>query len=588
MFKQSPTQFHRFVAACCLTLAVLCHSALQAQEFKPFLSLQTVSPDALINVGESVAALLSPENAAEMRMQMAPYKNMPGVSAVGTIGLALQVNEESDLFGLDAVIVLPINDLSSFNIPGLEMGLMAFKAMLGTPVGGKYTFVSPLGSNTVAFQKPDYIIIATESAADFAENADPRTLFAELEGSTLGVTVSPENISKQDVEMILEMLAFPLAIMGMGFDPDEIMMMFEEGVAEALGAGQMQLLAETASISLGFTLAPNTLDLTVSMLQIPRKDSALADKILQVKNARTNFGGFLQDTVKTIFSFSQLDYLTDAEIEELETAAELISEDFIGGLLESVADDEGAEAALLFADALLRWVDSSLDYFDENRLIDVAMSFDSDGILLYAQAIDPAVMADLVEQLLPLLPLAVEDGELLLEFMDGKIDWDYDTVADYSLSGLPDIFADLPADLLGGLLGDLSVSDVLTLLPWSLYWAVKGDEAVAMAVGFDASQTEAALKTALTASATPVPPRHTALMALKPLGQFLQTHLLPLLESQGLPDAAEVRAAAAKLATLDAGAQMVITSEFPNEAYALKYQVDGRFFSALFELLRKP
>ena len=576
-----------FVAACCITLAALSNSVLQAQEFKPFLKIQTASPTVLINVAESVAAVVNPEGIAEMRAQMAPYKNMPGVSVTGTIGLAIQVNEDAP-FGLDTIIVLPITNLMALNIPGMEEPILELKAMLGAPVRGKYTLLLPIGE-TAVFQKTGYVVLATEGAADYAENADPRTLFAELGGFTAGLTVDLENITMDDVEMIMEMLAFPLAMMGMDFDLEEIMEAFQEGSLETAGAGTLQQIVDTASITMGFTLDPRTLNLTASTLHTPRKDSELAKKFLNVKNAGTNFGGFLQDTPKTIFSFSILDYLTDAEIADLEMAVELVGEGFLQGLLEEVGDDEGGKFAVMLGNALLQRLGDLLAYYDTNRMIDAAVSFDSDGAFLFAWAIDTESIEELVEQLYSLLPLAGAEeglGEQIQEHIDGKIKWGYETVAGYSLSGLPNLFADLPEEV-----ASPEEIEVIQKIPFNLYWAIKKDEAVAFAIGLDAAKTEAAFKAALQATTASVQPNPAAVFALRPLGQFLQTHLLPLIEIFAADEPggiAELTEAFAKFAAVDASAKITATVEFPNDAQFQKFQIDGKFFTAFIEVLMKP
>ena len=563
------------VSAWGAAFVLLCASAAEAQEFKPFLSLHTAGPTVLVNVVESVMDTFDPTDESGMKAQLAPFKNLPGTNAAGTMGLAIQVNKDAP-FGLDAVIVLPINDFAAFTIPGMDpmQMMMMMKAMMGQPADGKYTMVSPLG-NIIAYQKPNFFILATEGAADFAGTVDPQTLFAGLQEFSLGWTVHLENVSLEDIEMVLEKVAFPLALIGMEVDPEEIMMMIDVA-AESLGPGQRQFIADTASFTQGLTLDPQTLYATASQLSVPRTGSALAEKFFNMKNARTKFGGFLQETPKTVASYWYLDYFTDAEIEEIEMSAELITEGFIEGLLEGAGGDEGAEAAALFADAFQEWMVNLIDYFDQNRLVDTAMTLDSDGIALFAAAIEPALMQDLAEQLRSLVPLLASwDAEQTQAFIEDKINRDYETIAGYSLSGLPDIFADLPEDI--------EVTAFLNLPAWSFYWAVKGDESIAFAVGLDAAKTESALKAALTASVAPTQPRQTGMIALKPLGQFLQSQLLPLMETEETADVAQLREAFSKLAAADAGAKMVITTEYPNEAQLQTWQIDGRVLATFFE-----
>ena len=573
-------------SACCIAVAALMTPLIQAQEFKPFLAIQTASPNVLIDVAESVAAVFDPADTAGLKEQLAPFKHLAGVNVAGTIGLALQVNKEAP-YGLDAVIVLPINNLQTFagNLTNFGIEPTMLMSMMQAQPGGKYVIPSPLGG-VVAYQKQGFFIIATEGAADFAAVADPKKLFAELEAIqnnlTLGITVNLANITLDDVEMVLEKVAPMLAMFEMDIDPENIMEISEMSVSEVATPSQMQLITDTASFSLGITLDPKTLNTTVSTLQVPRKDSPLAEKFLKTKETPTQFAGFLHDTPKTVFSFSYLDYLTDAEIKDVETAIELMTEGFMEGLLESVDDNEDGVAAALFAEALVQWMTDAVDYFGENKMLDAVVSLDSDGTLLYAQAIEPALMKDLAERLFSLVPFMMGDGEKVQELLTARIETDYETVAGYSLSGLPNVFADAQEDS--------DIPAAVRNLPLSFYWAVKEDKAVALAVGLGAEKTEVALKAALTASSVPENPKHTALIALKPIGELLQAHLPSLQEALGEASEADIEQGKemfGKLAAMDVDAKMMIVQEFPDDANLVKYQFDGKVFTA-FQILMQP
>ena len=577
-----------FVSSWCAILAVLSASALHAAEFKPFVTINVAGPAALANVVESVSALVDPNDTAGIKPQLAPYKNLPGVHATNTIGLAVAASEDSP-FGVDVVVVLPISNFQTFNIPGIENALPGFDfnviRAMARPQGNKLVFATPFMEFS-AYQKPGYFVLATEGAADFAAAVDPKTLLAGLDQFTLGIRVDMDNLTEENIEMILGAISMLAAMQGADFNPEDILDMFAEGDMPA----SLALLADLSSMTMGFTLDPRTMNTTVSTLQVPKKDTELAKKILNVKNTRTKFNGFLHDTPKTIYSFSYLDYLTDPEIAEFDTVLELLSEGFLEGMLEAVEDEGGdGEAAALFAEALIDWITDAMDYFKDNRLTDSAMSLDSDGTLLYALAIDPALVSDFAEQLFSLVPLlggldekTQKQGEAIKQHIEGKIKWDYETVAGYSLSGVPNIFADLPEDA-----GSPEELAVIQKIPLSVYWAVKEDEAVALAIGLD--KTEATFKTALQASAAPAQPKHTGVLALKPLGEFLQKQILPLIETFGADesDITQAKDIFAKLAAVDAGAKMTISQEFPDGALLQKFHLDGKFWVAI-QILMQP
>ena len=561
-----------FLSACCIAFAALPVSASYAQEFKPFLTIQTAGPAALAQVFENIGGLVHPNAAAELQAQLTPLKNIQGITPDTPIGLALQINDESPLFGLDAILVLPIANLAAFNIPGMEQELMMFKMMMGQPTGGRHTIVSPVG-NLFAYPKQGFFVVATEGAAEFAASADPKTLFAEIETAqshaTFGITVNLNNVTLDDVKMVLEQVAPMLAMSGIETDPLEMLSMLETNAEEVLTPSQLRVLSDTDSFTLSLAIDPNTLNTTIATLHSAKPNTQQSIKYQNTKNAQTKFSGFLPDTPKTVFSFLYLDYMTDAEIEDIETSIEMLGEGFVEGILEGAGEGDGSAAAALFASGFLQWLDSVVAHIDNHRLLDAVLSLDSDGIFLYADSIGKELLEELDVMLQAVLRNLGPEGVSLSSFIIGKIESDYETVAGYSLSALPDIFSDLPD--IGG------IPAAVREISLSAYWAVK-DDAAAFAIGPNAEQTESALKAALTASDTPVLPKQIGVIAVKPLGEFLQKHFLPIMVMVGEADIAQARTIFEKLAGADAGARMVITQEFLNDAALNKFRIDGRVF----------
>ena len=560
-----------FVSACCIALAVLTASALQAAEFKPFLTLKTAGPSGLISVVESFSALFDPTDTGGTKAALAPYKNMRGINSNGTIGLAIAANEESP-FGVDAIVILPVSDFKTFQIPEMEEPINMLRMMAQSAGANKYT-VDAMFLKLVIYQKTGFVILATEGAADFAATADPKKLFAEIDSFTLGIHANLENISDETIEAILDAIAMPLAMSGMDidemFDMDEFMGNIEN------------FLGEMSALTMGVTLDPKTMDLTTSVLTVPKKGSDTAKKFLNVKNAKTKLGAFAPDTQQTVFAWHLLEYMTESDIEQLTTFWETISESFMEGFLESFEDEEGGEKIVQAVELIVEYLTDMLDYYQENPLIDATVWLDSDGTLIGAEAVkDTKTYMDLDEGLFSSL-LEIFDTE---ELFEDKIKRDYETIAGYSLSCVKNVFADLP--------DDVELPDEIKTIPLSVFWAVKENEAVVWAAGLDFAKAEKTLKDMLEKSATAAPPKQTAVFSVKPFGELFLNQVLPLVEKLGLAETAEeitqVKNAFTIFSKADTAAKAVITTTFPNDGQLQECKVNGKVFTTFFVELMKP
>lgn len=562
------TLLHRSFSAWCVLL-FFGVSFAQAAEFKPFLKLQIAGSTTLYNIAEKVGAIVDPEDTSGLKANLALYNNIPGFDPAGTISLALQANQESALFGMDILLLLPINDLTQLDIPGLpddlKMALTFVRAM--KPSGGKYVLPTPFGKIT-AYQKEGYFLIATEGAAALAATADPKQFFAEVNKFTFGVHVDLENVSVEILEPLLNNFAMFLPMQGAdgeeNFDKDVLLKYVSDNQDEF------------SSFTAGVTLNPETLDLTGAVQITPKQGSAWAEKIRNVKNTKTKLNAFLPETPQTVFSYHNLDYYTDNEIEEMRTVLEVIGKSFMEGLSEAVEDGNGSEQLVQAADLFLEYAGEVMDFFAENRLADYTVWLDSEGTFLFAIGTDKtAAITELDGNFLGSL-LEIFGGEAGKTFMEAKTKKDYDTIAGYSLSCVPNLFADLP--------DNVDFPDAVKNIPLSVFWAVKEGEAVAYAAGLDFDRTEKTFKDALTKTAAPVPPRQqTFVFALKPFGELLQKHVLPLFEQAGA-DYEYGKNVVAKLGNADASAKMEMTTEFPGNACRYNFHVNGKLLQTLLEV----
>ena len=563
---------HSFVLVALLLFAAV---AAQAAELKPFLTLQTAGSSGLIAIAEKFSAAIDPSDSAGIKTSLAPFKNIPGVDSAGRIGIALLENDENPM-GIEAVIFLPIRDFKTFNNPMIQ----AMLSPMGLKIkqdGTKYTIASPAGE-IVGYQKTGYFAVATAGAAEFAAAADQKKVFAEIEKFTLGIHVNLENISLETVEKLLKQGVMSAAILGA--DPKEMGLDIEiEAVLEQIES----YLNEFSAFTAGLTLDARTLDLTASLQITPLKDAEWAEKINNVKNVKTPLGAFLPDTPQTVFSGHYLDYLTDSEMENILAAWKAVTEGFMEGFTEAVEGEEEAEKLKQTVDIGLKYVQGTLDFLADERLIDAVCSLDTDGTLILAMAsentgdivkLDDEFFGSLLET------LAGTEGK---ESIESKIKRNEETIAGYALSSVQNPFADLPESV--NMPGEMKA--MLSTVPVNFFRAVKDNEAAVYAFGLDFAKTEKTLKDALTKTSASPQPKQTAVFGLKPFCTLLQKQYMPFMEALMGPDE-QAAAMIGKMAAADAGAKITLTTEYPGDAILYKTQVDGKFINTCLQILIVP
>ena len=562
--------FYRSLSFVFVPLCVWGTALVHSAELQPFLTLQVTGPNALVSLAEKFGSLIDPTDTS-LKTQLAPFKTMPGINPSAPIGLALLEDDDSTI-GVAAALFLPIRDIKTFNIPGMEEMVAALREEM-TLQGNKYIISTPLGELT-AYQKVGYFVIATEGADDFAAAADPKKVFAELADFTFGLHLDLDHLSIDTVESVLGQAVVMLAAQGMnpedmGFDMDTTLDKIED------------ILYEISAFTAGLTIGVGTLDSTVTVQMMPYKGSETEEKIKNIKNVKTKLGAFLLDGPQTVCSWHILQYLTDSDIENAKTMLDDISESFMEGLREAIDEDAEEVPCVQAAEVVLEYVEEILDFFDEERLIDFTYALDADGTTLMALATNNTKKAiELDEQLFGSL-FEIFGGNDAVELIENLIKRDYETVAGYSLSCLPDVLANLPEEI--------DLPDAVRKIPLTLYWAVKENEAIVYALGLDGAKTEKTLKAALTASLRPVQPKQTGVFALKPFSTLILNQLFPLMEKMGA-DASDFELAKkmyAQFAAVDT--KIVVTTEFPGDACRRHYQVEGKLLTTCFQaFLQEP
>ena len=561
---------HRYVsrfAACCAALAVLGTSLILAAEFKPFVTLQLAGPGTLISIAEKVASIVEDTEFSASIAQAAPYKNLPGVNANGSIGLAISPSDTP--YGVDAIVSLPISDFEAFTIPGLEMEVTGFRAAL-TRTGNKYTLAGPFGTVS-AYQQAGFLVIATEGADEIAATADQKNLFADVSEFTLGVHVNLEALTEEQIAKIWGPIALMLAMQGMDVpDPTNL--------SEVLGPAAEQI-KDWAAATVGITIDPRTLNLTGTANVVAKTGTELADKFAKSKDAqaKTGLGSFLVETPETVFAWHYLNYFTETEIKTAKEMLDLVGAGLLEGLNESIedggADKKQLEKVIKVAEAAIEIVDDSLNFVAREKLLDTAFWLDSQGTFIMAAATDKTDELTALDEKFygTLLTIFEEDG--IKTFIEGKMKRDYETVAGYSLSCIPNLFSDLPA----GIVIPDEVKEVVANIPLSLIWGVKTNETLVYAVGLDFAKTEQTLKAVL--GRAPTPPTQTGVIAMKPLAEFVLNTIVPLIPEM---DAANIQKAQEIAAPLlkSANAKIVYTEEYPVDSYHQKFLVNGELITA--------
>ncbi|MDR1270972.1 MAG: hypothetical protein LBK82_15765, partial [Planctomycetaceae bacterium] len=242
-----------FVTTLCISLSILFSTSLQAEELKSFLTIKADSPETLLNIAGKIAELAGTSN--EFNNAVAPFKDLAGLNPEGPFGFVLH-SDSQEL--KEPLLILPIKDLNAVNLPGFETITTGLKKLSN----GKYLINNPLG-NYLFYQKNGYVAVVTEdSVLTIPDN--PKTLFADLEKTTLGIKIDFENTSLDAIEAALAMPQMFLAIQGGPQAPQLI-----EQFNDALG----KIYEEVRSITAGLAFDPKTADLNLTSPVVPKKGS---------------------------------------------------------------------------------------------------------------------------------------------------------------------------------------------------------------------------------------------------------------------------------------------------------------------------
>lgn len=482
-----------FVTTLCISLSILFSTSLRAEELKSFLTIKIAPPETLLNIAGKIAELTG--TAKEFDNAVAPFKDLPGFNPEGSFGLVLHSNSEEIQ---EPLLILPIYDLNAVNLPGFETITTGLKKLSD----GKYLINSPLG-NYLFYQKKGFVAVVIEDS-ELTIPDDPKTLFAELEKTTLGFKIDFENTTLDAIETALAIPQMFLAMQG-GQQATQAIEQFNEILGKTY--------EEVRSGTFGISFDPKTADLNLTTDVVPKKGSESEKQIADYKNAKTLFSGFLGNPDEVIFSFNNVETYGPKDIDVAFASTDQLFDAVLQQIEDQSETDEEAEANKSIVESLKKIVRATI----QKGKGDGCISLDANGTFLLAVTIgETAELEKLGVKLFDRIKKEHNEDDVN-DFLKTYLKKDYTTIEGFTVSSLKVPLEEaaagheLPAKLAKETVG--------------LFWAFKADEAVAVAAGFDFDNTEKLFHQALTKTKTAVPRKQPiAVIALQPLGKFLKKY----------------------------------------------------------------
>ncbi|MDR3197625.1 MAG: hypothetical protein LBU34_07110 [Planctomycetaceae bacterium] len=539
-----------FVTTLCIALSILFSASLRAEELKSFLTVKIASPETLLNIAEKIAELAGASK--EFDNAVVPFKDLPGLNPEGPFGFVLHSDGEELK---EPLFILPITDLKAVNLPGFETITTGLKKLSNE----KFLINSPLG-NYLFYQKNGYVVVVSEES-ELAIPDDPKTLFAELEKTTLGFKIDFENTSLDAIETAL---ALPQMFLAMQAGPQatQVIEQFNEALAKAY---------ETiSSQTLGISFDPKTADLNLTAAVVPRKGSETEKLLADYKNVKTIFSGFLGNPDEVIFSINSANNAgsPQSDIDAALTAIDQFFEALFLQIEEQSETDEEAESNQLLAESLKKIVRATI----QAGKSDGGASLDADGTLLLALTLgDTEELEKLGANIFERIKKEHDEDDVN-EFLKKYLKKDYTAVEGFNVSSLK-----IPLEEAAS---GHELPEKLAKETVGLFWAIKDNEAVAVAAGFDFDKTEKLFQQALTKTKTPVPLKQpSAIIALQPLGKLLKKY-----SDDTLPDT--VTKSIELLASAVTDAKIIASSNVIGTTAQVKLSVSGKAITVLANIIK--
>ena len=554
-----------------LLSAVLLLPSIHAAELQPFFTFKASSVNSLIAVAEKIGTMADFANSNEFKEFIKTVKEVQGFNLDGIIGFAAAVSDDGDLC---PILLLPITDLWKIDVPS-QPGILDPIIPFLTKRGAERTDMNfPIGTY-VALQKQGYLVIVSEDVVEQVP-ADARKLFADLEKYTLGMKLDLEKVKFETLE---SQLFGPMIFMAMMAVPE-----VGEQIEQAVDAGR-ELSKEFAVLSGGIAFNPQTADVELSGMMVPRKGSDFAKSLAGYKPQPTIFGGFRGTPGNVIVSFGDSATQVPISEEKLNTFTEPLDAVFSGFLDQIEMEDETGETAEL-AKKVIDSVQKIIVAESKRGTSDTALSLNTDGTLLLAS--DTGSLAE-IQKLISLLvefaaqrvrPIAITFGIDI----NASVKQDYVTVEGFKVSSFK-----FPMDKLVPLIPNPNTAKGFSGLSPGVFWAVKdagGKQAVAVAAGLDFAKAESAFKSALEKTKTPAPvQKPMGTLSVQGLGKFLQQTVYPVAEKTGDDMPVEYLAQMKKvfdiLATAGNDATVTLNADVKPDKIEGGYRISGKAIQAV-------
>ncbi|MDR1965045.1 MAG: hypothetical protein LBQ50_14835, partial [Planctomycetaceae bacterium] len=287
----------------------------------------------------------------------------------------------------------------------------------------------------------------------------------------------------------------------------------------------------------------------------------LSDKELERrKNAKTIFGGFRFPEKETVFAFHDVDHLDTDEIAAFEELFDWEIE-----LFQSFLPNDRNEEEQDFHDIWIQeWKQFYFTLLGQEH-VDLAAALSSDRIFLAAATVsDTNPLKNSFHDVIEYFQKQSGENENIQKFTDAvKTYWkeNLSTVEGFNISSLSIPLSELSDD----------IPLPLQNQTMTVYWAVKKNQAVALAAGFNKEKTEQVFRNALAATKTPVASQPEFVFSLKPLGKLLSSF--------------DVETAA--LGNADSGAKFTLSTTFEENTGSESLVITGRFIETIASLIKE-
>jgi hypothetical protein len=265
---------------------------------------------------------------------------------------------------------------------------------------------------------------------------------------------------------------------------------------------------------------------------------------------------------------SDVETLTSSDIEVSIGMIEQFFDAALAQVEEQSETDEEAEFGKTAFDSLKKIAAATL----EKGKYDIAVSLDADATLLLALTVgETAELENLGVKLFDRIKQKHDENDVD-DFLKKYLKKNYTTVEGFNVSSLKIPLEEVAAEH--------AVPAKLANETVGIFWALKNNEAAAIAFGFDFDKTEKAFQQALTKTKTPVPLQQPFLVfALQPLGKLLKKY-----SDNSFPDT--VNKSIELLSASGTDAKITFSAEVVDSAMYGKFNVSGKAVTVLANMIK--